>query len=162
MLEREITVHVWACISGRLLCMYSPSLILPIPHPPHPSSSPSLILPIPHPPHPSSSPSLILPIPHPPHPSSSPSLILPIPHPPQVQHILISTSPSGRSVVWDLRKNDPIIQINDSSSRIRCKAVAWHPDVATQMVTASEDDRAPIIQVKGHTHYTGKGHPLYR
>lgn len=65
----------------------------------------------------------------------------------QVQHILISTSPSGRSVVWDLRKNDPIIQINDSSSRIRCKAVAWHPDVATQMVTASEDDRAPIIQM---------------
>ena len=51
--------------------------------------------------------------------------------------------------MWDLRKNDPIIQINDSSSRIRCKAVAWHPDVATQMVTASEDDRAPVIQVSG-------------
>ena len=29
----------------------------------------------------------------------------------QVQHILASTSPSGRSIVWDLRKNEPIIQV---------------------------------------------------
>ena len=36
----------------------------------------------------------------------------------QVQHILGSTSPSGRSVVWDLRKNEPIIQVSDSSSRV--------------------------------------------
>ena len=31
--------------------------------------------------------------------------------------------------------------------QIRCKAVEWHPDVATQMVLASEDDRYPVIQV---------------
>ena len=36
----------------------------------------------------------------------------------QAQHILGSTSPSGRSVVWDLRKNEPIIQVSDSSSRV--------------------------------------------
>lgn len=36
----------------------------------------------------------------------------------QVQHILASTSPNGRSVVWDLRKNEPIIQVSDSSSRV--------------------------------------------
>lgn len=36
----------------------------------------------------------------------------------QVQHILGSSSPSGRSVVWDLRKNEPIIQISDSSSKV--------------------------------------------
>lgn len=36
----------------------------------------------------------------------------------QVQHILASTSPSGRSVVWDLRKNEPIIQVSDSNSRV--------------------------------------------
>ena len=65
----------------------------------------------------------------------------------QVQHILASTSPSGRSVVWDLRKNEPIIQVSDHSSRIRCKVIAWHPDVATQMATASEDDRSPVVQV---------------
>ncbi|XP_077999565.1 protein transport protein Sec31A-like isoform X2 [Glandiceps talaboti] len=65
----------------------------------------------------------------------------------QVQHILASTSPGGRSVVWDLRKNEPIIKVTDHSSRIRCKAVAWHPEVATQMVLASEDDHAPVIQM---------------
>ena len=36
----------------------------------------------------------------------------------QAQHILGSTSPSGRSVVWDLRKNEPIIQVSDSNSRV--------------------------------------------
>ncbi len=49
--------------------------------------------------------------------------------------------------MWDLRKNEPIIQVNDSSSKVRCSGIAWHPDVATQMVTASSDDRAPVIQV---------------
>lgn len=65
----------------------------------------------------------------------------------QVQHILASTSPGGRCVVWDLKKNEPIIKVTDNSSRIRCKAVAWHPEVATQMLLASEDDHMPVIQV---------------
>ena len=65
----------------------------------------------------------------------------------QVQHILASTLPGGRSVVWDLRKNEPIIQVADSTSHMRCSAIAWHPDIATQMATASGDDHAPIIQV---------------
>ncbi|XP_072165070.1 protein transport protein Sec31A-like [Diadema setosum] len=65
----------------------------------------------------------------------------------QVQHILASTCPGGRCVVWDLRKNEPIIKVTDHSSRIRCKAVAWHPEVATQMVLASEDDHSPVIQM---------------
>ena len=34
--------------------------------------------------------------------------------------------------------------------QIRCKAVEWHPDVATQMVLASEDDRYPVIQVRNY------------
>ena len=37
----------------------------------------------------------------------------------QVQHILASTSPSGRSVVWDLRKNEPIITVSDTTSMVR-------------------------------------------
>ncbi|XP_078359970.1 protein transport protein Sec31A-like isoform X2 [Oculina patagonica] len=65
----------------------------------------------------------------------------------QVQHILASASPCGRCVVWDLRKNEPIIKVSDQSATIRCKAVEWHPDVATQMVLASEDDRYPVIQM---------------
>ncbi|XP_071808414.1 protein transport protein Sec31A-like isoform X2 [Asterias amurensis] len=65
----------------------------------------------------------------------------------QVQYILASTNPGGRCVVWDLRKNEPIIKVTDHSKRIQCKAVAWHPDVATQMALASEDDHSPVVQI---------------
>ncbi|XP_060043963.1 protein transport protein Sec31A isoform X22 [Erinaceus europaeus] len=65
----------------------------------------------------------------------------------QVQHILASASPSGRATVWDLRKNEPIIKVSDHSNRMHCSGLAWHPDVATQMVLASEDDRSPVVQM---------------
>ncbi|KAJ8319233.1 hypothetical protein KUTeg_004324 [Tegillarca granosa] len=64
----------------------------------------------------------------------------------QVQHILSSTFGS-RCVVWDLRKNEPIIKISDSMSRIKCKMVCWHPDIATQLCLSSEDDHTPVIQL---------------
>ncbi|XP_039566354.1 protein transport protein Sec31A isoform X9 [Passer montanus] len=65
----------------------------------------------------------------------------------QVQHILASASPSGRATVWDLRKNEPIIKVSDHNNRMHCSGLAWHPEVATQMVLASEDDRLPVIQM---------------
>ncbi|XP_055087877.1 protein transport protein Sec31A [Periophthalmus magnuspinnatus] len=65
----------------------------------------------------------------------------------QVQHILASTSPSGRTSVWDLRKNDLIIKVCDHSNRMHCSGMAWNPEVATQLVMASEDDRMPVIQM---------------
>lgn len=37
----------------------------------------------------------------------------------QVPHILASANPSGKAVVWDLRKNEPIIKISDHSNRVR-------------------------------------------
>ncbi|PVD39523.1 hypothetical protein C0Q70_02157 [Pomacea canaliculata] len=64
----------------------------------------------------------------------------------QVQHILASNF-TGRCVVWDLRKNEPIIKVSDSMSRIKAKMVAWHPEVATQMCLSSEDDHTPVIQL---------------
>ncbi|KAJ9593994.1 hypothetical protein L9F63_014589, partial [Diploptera punctata] len=64
----------------------------------------------------------------------------------QVQHILASTF-APRCVVWDLRKNEPIIKLSDSTSRIRWKVVAWHPEVATQLCLASEEDQTPVIQL---------------
>ena len=36
----------------------------------------------------------------------------------KVQHILASTSPCGRCVVWDLRKNEPIIKVSDQGSMV--------------------------------------------
>ncbi|KAF6032160.1 SEC31A [Bugula neritina] len=64
----------------------------------------------------------------------------------QVQHILASAL-NSRCVVWDLRKNEPIIKISDSMSRIKSKLVTWHPEVATQLLLSSEDDHSPVIQL---------------
>ncbi|XP_018428433.1 PREDICTED: protein transport protein Sec31B [Nanorana parkeri] len=65
----------------------------------------------------------------------------------QVQHILSSSHPSGKAVVWDLRKNEPVIKISDHSNRMHCSGMLWHPEIATQLVLSSEDDRLPVIQL---------------
>ncbi|XP_058800032.1 protein transport protein Sec31A isoform X2 [Phymastichus coffea] len=64
----------------------------------------------------------------------------------QVQHILASTF-SQRCVIWDLKKNEAIIKLSDVNSKVRWKSVQWHPDVATQLCLASEDDQSPIIEL---------------
>lgn len=64
----------------------------------------------------------------------------------QVQHILASVF-SSRCVIWDLRKNEPIIKLTDTQSRIRWRAVQWHPEVATQLWVAREEDQAPSVQL---------------
>jgi protein transport protein SEC31 len=64
----------------------------------------------------------------------------------QVQHILASTS-SGKCVVWDLRKNESIIKVSDSMSKMKANHVAWHPDIATQMCLSSDDDNTPFLQL---------------
>jgi protein transport protein SEC31 len=64
----------------------------------------------------------------------------------QVQHILASTS-SGKCVVWDLRKNESIIKVSDSMSKMKAKLVTWHPEVATQMCLSSDDDSTPFLQI---------------
>ncbi|XP_030059374.1 protein transport protein Sec31B isoform X1 [Microcaecilia unicolor] len=65
----------------------------------------------------------------------------------QVQHILSSAHTSGKAVLWDLRKNEPIIKIGDHSNKMHCSGMMWHPEVATQLVLSSEDDRMPVIQL---------------
>ncbi|XP_040342100.1 protein transport protein Sec31B isoform X8 [Herpailurus yagouaroundi] len=65
----------------------------------------------------------------------------------QVQHILASAHPSGKAVVWDLRKNEPIIKVSDHSNRMHSSGLAWHPEIATQLVLCSEDDHLPVIQL---------------
>uniref|UniRef100_A0A2M4B9P9 Protein transport protein Sec31A n=1 Tax=Anopheles marajoara TaxID=58244 RepID=A0A2M4B9P9_9DIPT len=64
----------------------------------------------------------------------------------QVQHILASVFPS-RCVIWDLRKNEPIIKLSDTQSRIRWRVAQWHPEVATQLWLASEEDQSPTVQL---------------
>ncbi|KAJ0629171.1 putative transcription factor WD40-like family [Helianthus annuus] len=64
----------------------------------------------------------------------------------KVQPILASTSLNGTTVVWDLRKQKPIISFSDSVRR-RCSVLQWHPDFATQLIVASDDDTAPSLRL---------------
>ena len=64
----------------------------------------------------------------------------------QVQHILGSVFPT-KCVVWDLRKNDPIIKLTDNTVKTKWHVVAWNPDIATQLCLGSEDDQNSVIQL---------------
>ncbi|OMP00816.1 hypothetical protein COLO4_12328 [Corchorus olitorius] len=64
----------------------------------------------------------------------------------KVQHILASTSYNGTTVVWDLKKQKPVISFADSVRR-RCSVLQWHPDVATQLVVASDEDGSPALRI---------------
>jgi len=65
----------------------------------------------------------------------------------KVQHILASTSSGGTTVVWDLKRQRQVISFTDPNMRRRCSALQWNPEVATQLVVASDDDRSPTLQV---------------
>ncbi|KAH0733112.1 hypothetical protein KY285_001760 [Solanum tuberosum] len=64
----------------------------------------------------------------------------------KVQHILASTSLNGTTVVWDLKKQKPVISFTDSVRR-RCSVLQWHPDVATQLIVASDEDGSPALRL---------------
>ncbi|CAO3616708.1 unnamed protein product [Mucor hiemalis] len=69
----------------------------------------------------------------------------------QVQHILATSSSNGHTVVWDLRNCKEVMTLSAPNSggmnagRRSISSVVWHPDVATQLVTGSEDDSNPVI-----------------
>ena len=50
-------------------------------------------------------------------------------------------------MVFDLRKCASIVQISSSMSHMSATCLAWHPSVATQLVTASSDDLTPLLQL---------------
>ncbi|KAI3827008.1 hypothetical protein L1987_01069 [Smallanthus sonchifolius] len=63
----------------------------------------------------------------------------------KVQPILASTSFHGTTVVWDLRRQKPIISFSDSVRR-RCSVLQWHPDFATQLIVTFDDDNSPFLR----------------
>eukprot|EP01104_Vermistella_antarctica_P011366 TRINITY_DN3163_c0_g4_i4.p1 TRINITY_DN3163_c0_g4~~TRINITY_DN3163_c0_g4_i4.p1 ORF type:complete len:1310 (+),score=404.69 TRINITY_DN3163_c0_g4_i4:220-4149(+) len=66
----------------------------------------------------------------------------------KVAHILAAQTYTGPTVIWDLKNKRPVIQFRDPNSKNpKCRAVAWNPCESTQIVTASEDDAYPHIQV---------------
>ncbi|KAJ8900152.1 hypothetical protein K2173_024792 [Erythroxylum novogranatense] len=64
----------------------------------------------------------------------------------KVQHILASTSQNGITAVWDLKKQKPVITVEDSTRR-RCSVLQWHPDIATQLIIASDEDSSPVLRL---------------
>ncbi|GIL46865.1 hypothetical protein Vafri_3734 [Volvox africanus] len=65
----------------------------------------------------------------------------------KVQHILASCSTNGTTVVWDLKRQKPVISFRDTNSQRRASAIQWNPDIATQLIVASDDDRSPTLQM---------------
>lgn len=65
----------------------------------------------------------------------------------KVQHILASSSTNGTTVVWDLKRQKPVISFRDPNSTRRASVLQWNPEVATQLVVASDDDRSPTLQM---------------
>ncbi|KAJ1471406.1 hypothetical protein T484DRAFT_1977796 [Baffinella frigidus] len=65
----------------------------------------------------------------------------------KVEHILASTGVSGTSVVWDLRQKRPVISFTDSATKTSRSCLAWNPEIATQVMVASDDDTTPILQM---------------
>ncbi|KAF9527633.1 hypothetical protein CPB83DRAFT_815128 [Crepidotus variabilis] len=83
----------------------------------------------------------------------------------QVQYVLAGASSSGYTVVWDLRGKREVVALAYGGGagtlagqtgaglgmavggRRGMSDIAWHPDNATRVVTASEDDSSPIIMV---------------
>ncbi|KAH6759783.1 transducin family protein / WD-40 repeat family protein [Perilla frutescens var. frutescens] len=64
----------------------------------------------------------------------------------KVQHILASTSYNGTTVVWDLKKQKPVISFSDPIRR-RCSVLQWNPEVATQLIVASDEDSSPSLRM---------------
>ncbi|KAJ7743820.1 hypothetical protein B0H16DRAFT_1858506 [Mycena metata] len=68
----------------------------------------------------------------------------------QVQYVLAGASNSGYTVVWDLRGKREVVALaygGGGASGGGMSDIKWHPDNATRLVTASEDDQSPIIML---------------
>ncbi|KAJ6569435.1 hypothetical protein B0H19DRAFT_1135445 [Mycena capillaripes] len=68
----------------------------------------------------------------------------------QVQYVLAGASNTGHTVVWDLRGKREVVALaygGGGGSGGGMSDIKWHPDNATRLVTASEDDQSPIIML---------------
>lgn len=85
----------------------------------------------------------------------------------QVQHILATGASNGMCVIWDLKNRREIIQLqhqpssstqqqqqqqqqlvnqtHPSNALSRISSVCWHPNISTQLITASGDDWDPSM-----------------
>lgn len=65
----------------------------------------------------------------------------------QVAHIVASACGDGSAVVWDLRQKKPWCEIRCEASGIAVSDLAWNPTQGLYIITASADDRNPVMKV---------------
>ncbi|BFZ64453.1 protein transport protein S31 [Saitoella coloradoensis] len=70
----------------------------------------------------------------------------------QVAHILATGGNTGYTTVWDLKLKRELLHLHYpgtsggfSSGKRGISSVVWHPENATKLITASEDDQNPVI-----------------
>ncbi|XP_030341599.1 protein transport protein Sec31B isoform X3 [Strigops habroptila] len=61
-------------------------------------------------------------------------------------NLLASGANDSEIFIWDLN-NFSVPMTPGAKSQMHCSGMAWHPEVATQLVLSSEDDRLPVIQI---------------
>ncbi|KAI5791674.1 hypothetical protein DFH27DRAFT_570045 [Peziza echinospora] len=64
----------------------------------------------------------------------------------KIPHILATGGSSGFVTVWDVKTKRESLTLSNSGRRA-VSAVAWHPENATKLITASPDDSNPVIMV---------------
>jgi protein transport protein SEC31 len=65
----------------------------------------------------------------------------------QVPHILASAAGDGTVTVWDINSRKAWNELRAETSGQPISAVAWNPGDGMQLLTASADDRNPVIKV---------------
>lgn len=68
---------------------------------------------------------------------------------PQVQYILAAASQNCAASVWDLRGNQTLFTVHDSTylNKSYCSGIAWNPDIPTQFIMAYDDLENPNLQI---------------
>lgn len=85
----------------------------------------------------------------------------------KVHNILSTSTVSGVMNVWDLKQSRQVISIRNPRGRLSCSSIAWHPDIATQIVITCDDDdstgavlwdlRNATAPIKTFSHHSPKG-----
>lgn len=65
----------------------------------------------------------------------------------KVSHILASAAADGTVTVWDTNSRKAWCELRAETSGQPISSIAWNPEEGLQLLTASADDRNPVIKV---------------
>ena len=72
----------------------------------------------------------------------------------QVAHILASASYGGVTSIWDLKAKRTVITFMDRAHQSTQRTLVWNPNEPTSILTASETDAYPVVQMWDLRNYT--------